>query len=430
MHFPYWMEALAISSGDLDAGVERAAHAALAEAGLYFALSENKHLSRDSWRRAWDAAHVRSAASSQAASVGLVQRSLAAPEIDHAVRTDRRAIVMESLTRFNPLTGESLERALSYGALRKTSSGAASLLVQDGLPPDRVDDLKESLNLSGLLRVLSFGPPGRLDRGWSLRRAASFGTARSGTGRRNMLIQLALLRDAGLAPAMLEAASKDEKVAALFSVPLAGSRSGARELASGGLDALIKATPIGPRGFMMMALAGNPSCTEELLSQIASCETMGVYRAQNMASGRLKGGGHRHVPPGFDVSSDSRAAVLSLCSERSVPGGMYDSSGKPERMLLLARNINLPDADRETIASTFGQALADDVEGWVVEEADRNISGWIRLGGAHGRPRLEDSLVSTFNSAGTSANVWSNIAQLGPRWTGTMSDLVATASLL
>ncbi len=434
MQYPYWMGALARSSGSLPPEVQDASHAALADAGAcLWELSMNMDLSRAAWRRAWDVAHSRANYTKmQGVSVQMVGRPLAQTEVEHAVRTDTRASVLEELTRWNVLGEVALERAVSRAQLRKASSGASSLLIQPGFPEERVAEVASSLNLMGLLRVLAFGPPGRLDREWALARAASFPSNRSHLARRNRMVQFALLRDPELAELAARLVPKNREMAHFFAVPMVGSRAGVMALeAAGTVKELLEAAPLGSRGFVMMALASNPVASEELLKEIASGSVGGVgSRASTMAASRLSGA-QNAVPPAVDLLTESSARVLSLCVDRSLPGGLYNASGRPERMILMARNPNLADTERERITTAFAEAVGYEREVWLTDEVGVVLPGWAAAyrWSAQVVP-LDEPLRRMFEEFGADRAAWDSVVRLGVSWEGTMADLLATAKLV
>lgn len=441
MQHPYWMKAIARSGGDLPPAVEEAAHLALADAGLCLDdMAWNPDLSRAVWRRAWDALHAPARyKESQADAVLMAGRPLAQTEVEHVVCTDGRAAVLEELTRWNALGPAALERALRRSTFRKAASGASSLLLQEGVPDDRVDELAHALNLWGVLRVLAFGPVGRLDREWAVKRLATFHSVRGHAARRNRMFQVALSRDADLASVTVDLACESGEVAQMLAVPLVGTRNGALAVeASGRLPDLVRASPVGSRGFLLMALAGNPSASEVSLRFIAD-GGFGASRASSMASSRLSGAAGS-IPPGVDPSSDTRTDVLGLCVNRSLPGGMFHSAGRPERMLLLGSNPALTDELRKLLTERFAEALASprpfERELWLTVEADRVLPGWDAgmwgaSGGRLGRvTRMEPSLVEMFSSAGADPAFWGSLLRLGVGWSGTMKDLISTARLL
>lgn len=431
MNEPYWMRSLARSSGSLPPDAEEAAHLALAEGGAcLIELAGNMRITRAVWRRVWDYAH-RSGAQKGNLEVSqtLVARSLAAPEVERAVATDSRASVLESLTCYNVLGPSALDKALSRSSVRKASSGASSLLLQPGLPSDRVDSLAASLNMWGFLRVLAFGPAGRIDRVSALRQAAAVPRVRSQAARRNKLLQVAFLRDRALADAAALTMVSDKEVAELVGIPLVGTRNGILALEeSGTLAEAMVALPSSSRGFALMAVASNPAASSDTLASVAKGE-MGGGRAPSMAASRLSGAPNS-IPPAVDLSSESRPEVLKLCVARSLPGGLFNSAGRPERMLLLGGNDNLPGECRAQLVETFAEAAGSDRELWLTKEADRCLPGWDSNLWGNRPSKLDDSLTRLFTQAGSDRGTWASIVHLGPSWSGSMPDLVDTARVL
>jgi len=109
---------------------------------------------------------------------------------------------------------------------------------------------------------------------------------------------------------------------------------------------------------------------------------------------------------------------------------MYDSPGRPERLMLLARNPHLPEGDRRRLEEAIGGAFGDDAEVAVASELDVLLPGWERSWTKVHGVRLSDHEVRLLLPLGAEPARWRMFFSLLDGWSGNIPDLVEASTLL
>lgn len=407
---------------ELPEDVREAAHEALVAQGDGALLIPNGSISRRIWRSAWDSVrplHVSDAEQ-------MVSRRLTVPDVEHVIRTDTRARVFYALSTRNRISGHALELALARKSLRRTSAGATALLCQEGVDEPCVSSMYESLKLEDIMEVLAFGPLGTLPYDDVMARLARYEAPFSGRWRRNRLLRFAFMRDSELvsrAISLMEGGEADVKPSAagrMLASPLASSPA-SPALLEGKVAKVAAGLDLSDRGFFLLSLAGNAAATEDLLGEVMGAATQGS-RAMSSASLRLSSS--PNLPPGVDVERCTDSSVLSYIAQRSLPGGPYGSPGRPERILMLARNPSLAEGDRAKLADAVQDAFGESMRPVFMEELDALLPGWSDALPYMPGPRLQADKADSLARLGTDVDRWKILLSLCRGWSGTFDDLV------